>query len=137
MKTIWVLHGGAYSDYRVSGVFSSRRNANLAKKALHDHECDVDEWRLDPGVDDLNKGYTRFRVVMLRDGTTEESGPASYVFELEPNVWLWERTKAPAYKGKGIPDALVAEVYAKDVKHAIKIANEHRTRMVAANEWRP
>ena len=137
MNTIWVLHGGDYSDYSVSGVFSSRKNANIAKKALKDKEHRVDEWPLDPGIDDLKKGYMRFRVVMLRDGETEVAGPSLYTFDLEPRVWLWERTKADSYKGKGIPDALSADVWAKDLEHAIKIANEHRTRMIAEGVWKP
>lgn len=137
MRTIWVLHGGDYSDYRVSGVFSSRKNANLAKTALKDRDSHVDEWTLDPCVADLNMGYQRFRIVMLRDGTTEEVRSDTYLSQLEPSIWLWKRTEAVAYKGKGIPDALVAEVWAKDAKHAVKIANEHRTRMIAFGEWKP
>lgn len=135
MKTVWVLHGGVYSDYRVTGVFSSRKNAVLAKHALSDRDHRVDEWEIDPGIDNLNKGYSRFRIVMLRDGTAEEARSQDYVCELTSSVWIWERTKAAAYKGKGIPDALVAEVWARNVKHAVKIANEHRTRMIAEDKW--
>ena len=48
---------------------------------------------------------------------------------------IWRRTQAPAYKGKGIPDALNGSVLAKDEKHAVKIANEQRTQMIALGRW--
>jgi hypothetical protein len=37
--------------------------------------------------------------------------------------------------GKGIPDALQADVWAKNEQHAVKIVNEKRAQMIANGEW--
>lgn len=139
-ETIWVLEQGEYSDYRVRGVFSSKANAERVRDSVKTSEYDeitLAEWTLDPIVAELDKGYTLWRVLMLRDGAVEECDqrqPASYNFE--GHVWLWPRSTAPAYAGRGIPDALDATVWAKDAKHAVKIANEKRTQMVASGAWK-
>jgi hypothetical protein len=135
-KTIWVLDEGSYSDYHVIGVFSSKENAAYIQNIVGG---DYHEDELDPGVDALRKGYIRYNVVMLRDGTVErierQNAISCYDIEDRNKFFLWQRTKAPAYAGKGIPDALQANIWAKNDKHAIKICNEYRTQMIANNEW--
>lgn len=132
MKTVWVLDEGSYSDYHVVGVYSSKENAQVVYDALHEHSDDMDEpeeWELDPGVDELRKGYNPFSVVMLRDGTTERIDQTDRdSYSLGNRLSIWERTEAPA--------ALFGVVWARNAKHAIKIANEHRARMIANGEWK-
>lgn len=141
---VWVIEQGSYSDYRVVGVYSTRKDAaRIAKKmnASHPYEkATVSEWPLNPGVDALNQGLSRFFVLMLRDGSVEtqredDSGWKSG--ELASSFWIWERTKAPAYRGKGIPDALNATVWARDMEHAVKITNDTRLLMIAEGTWKP
>ena len=141
-KTIFVIEQGSYSDYQVVGVYSTRAAANQVRDALRAAECygdspEVAEWPLNPAVDELRQGLSRFRVVMLIDGTVERCDPSALSgYELAGSVQIWRRTQA-AYKGKGIPDALMAVVWAKDAEHAIKIANEHRAEMKASGRWKP
>lgn len=118
--SVWVVEQGTYSDYRVVGVFTSRAAAQLVADEINRgdngsfNEASVDKWALDPAVAELRKGYRQFIVQML------------VVDGINGDVHVWERTKAPAYKGTNTPDVLRAEVWAKDEKHAVKIANEHR-----------
>lgn len=139
-KTCWVIEQGEYSDYRVVGVFTSKANAERVAATLAGEfdKPTVSEWPLDPMVDELNAGLSRYFVLMLRDGTVErcEKRELSW-YEPADSHHIWERTKVPAYKGKGVPDCLFAYLWAADEAHAIKIANEIRTRMVACGEWRP
>jgi hypothetical protein len=74
---------------------------------------------------------------MRKDGTTERCEPFEISgYDLAGSVRMWRRTQAPAYRGKpDKPDILQADIWAKDETHAIKIANEHRTRMIASGEW--
>jgi hypothetical protein len=137
----WVVEEGSYSDYRVVGVFSSAKNARKVAKAINkadrSDDATVAKWPVDPAVEELNAGLKRFVVLMLRDGTVEdcvEREVSSY--NLATTYSIWERTKAPAYKGKGVPDALQADVWAEDTKHAVKIANEARARMVAEGTFK-
>ena len=139
-KFIWVVEQGSYSDYKVVGVFTTEKNAKLIADKLnssaYSDEATIAQWPLDPAVNQLIKGYRQFTVVMLRDGMTERCDELPFSsYELAGKFWIWKRTEAPAYVGKGIPDALQATMLAKNAKHAIKIANEHRTQMIANGEW--
>ena len=142
MKSIWVIEKGSYSDYRVVGVYSTKEGAELVCARINGEEsCElavVSEWTLDPGVEAINQGLEPFIVHMLRDGTTEKVWMDENDFEytLNDQPTIWRRSEAPAYKGKNIPDCLTARVFARDSQHAVKIANEHRTRMIASGEWK-
>jgi hypothetical protein len=94
------------------------------------------EWPVDAGVAKINSGLSRWGVLMLRDGTTEEVWRQEVSgYNLIDGHNIWRRSEAPAYKGKGVPDCLNASVWARNEKHAVKIANEIRTKMIAEGEW--
>jgi hypothetical protein len=139
VKKIWVIEEGSYSNYRVVGVFSSRKNAEVVAKALksgYDNPT-IACWALDPIIEELSKGLRQHLVLMLRDGTVERIGATELTsYEISGSASIWRRSSAPAYKGKGVPDCLQATVWAKDEKHAVKIANEIRGRMIANGEWK-
>jgi hypothetical protein len=76
MKYVWVIEQGSYSDYRVVGVYSSKKNAQLVCDAINSGERRYDEatvakWPVDQSVLEVSRGYKRFIVTMLRDGTVE------------------------------------------------------------------
>lgn len=139
MAKIWTIESGEYSDYRVNGIYSTKENAEavLAKLAsvtgFGFTEYRLRERDLDPGVEALREGYTIFVVNMLYDGTVEKISPSEW--ELSEETWIWRRTTAPFYRGKGIPDVLVVTTFARGEAHAVKIANEKRVQKIAGNEW--
>lgn len=141
MKTVWVVEQGSYSDYRVVGVFSSKKNAELVadkvnRSSLYD-AATVAEWPIDPGVEGLNKGYKVWLGDMLFDGTVERMEEWDFnSFYSIGGLRLWERSKAPAYNGKGVPDCLHGQVLAKNRTHAIKIFNDRRAEMIATGQWK-
>lgn len=143
--TVWVVEQGEYSDYRVVGVFSSEANAQIVADAINGPDADkgwsskatIAEWPLNPAVSELLQGYSQYLVLMHKDGTVERcthNDTTGYSIRVQ-SVDIWRRTKAPAFIGKGIPDVLTATVWAKDETHAIKIANEHRTQLIATGKW--
>jgi hypothetical protein len=137
---IWVVEQGSYSDYRVVGVFSTERNAKLIADAInaardYGDKATVEQWALDPAVEDLNAGRRRWRVLMRRDGLVESVTQNDSLYDVNEQVHIWWREKAPAYQGKGVPNVLEATVWASDAEHAIKITAEHRARMIAMGEW--
>lgn len=139
MKSVWVIEQGSYSDYHVVGVFSSKKNAELILNILSDKwdEPTIAEWTLDPAVEGINAGLTQWIGAMLRDGTVERCEPWEVSgYDLDEDLRIWHRSTAPAYRGKGIQDCLHGKVWAKDQAHAIKIFNEYRTQMIAANKWK-
>lgn len=141
MGKVWVIEKGSYSDYRVVGVYTTKKKSERVAEAINAgdsyNDATVSEWPLDPGYDAINQGRKPFSITMLRDGAVERVGrdDVSY-YNIGDQYSIWERTKAPAYKGKGIPDALNATVWARDEKHAIKIASERRAQMIASGEWK-
>ena len=128
--------------YCATALYSPKEGAELVCARINGEEsCElavVSEWTLDPGVEAINQGLEPFIVHMLRDGTTEKVWMDENDFEytLNDQPTIWRRSEAPAYQGKNIPDCLMARVFAKDSQHAVKIANEHRTRMIASGEWK-
>lgn len=143
-RKVFVVEQGEYSDYRVVGVFSSMENAQLIADAINTSDdgyisggATVAEWSLDPAVNELRQGFAPFVVTMREDGAVEKCARwAVCGYELTGYVRMWRRTKAPAYRGNpDAPDVLSALIWARDEKHAVKIANEHRTRMIATGEW--
>jgi len=139
MKKVYAVNSGTYSDYRVNAIFSTRKLAKEFMQLVPDDDYnEIEEYQLDPNVPDLiRRGYSIWRVLMLRDGTTEKLERREISRYNVSNIGhcIWERTKAPAFKCKGIPDALDSTVWAKTEKQAIKIVNEHRTQMIANGEW--
>ena len=123
---------------------SSRDTEKLAKKYMaavkNSDYNEIEVYELDPQAADLiQRGYSVWRVLMLHDGTTERADRTDndyYQVEGADTHWVWERTKAEAYKGKGIPDALDSKVWAKTEKQAVKIVNEKRVQMIASGEWK-
>jgi Fe-S cluster biosynthesis and repair protein YggX len=75
---------------------------------------------------------------MLKDGTTERTDrqDAGIYNVTNMRCFIWKRSKAPAYIGKGIEDCLNSTVWAKSEKQAIKIVNEKRLQMIANGEWK-
>lgn len=135
MTSVWVIEQGEYSDYRVVGVFSSQANAQVIAEAIGG-DAVVSNWPIDPAVDALHKGLAQFSVNMLADGAVENCERQQVVgSDLIGTMWVWRRSSAPAYAGTGTPDVLRATVWAKDEKHAIKITNEHRARLIVSGEF--
>jgi len=121
-KIIYVVTKGEYSDYRICGVFDNKPDASYVA-AKYDGE--VETYSLNPAVCELRKGYTGFIVRMERDGTTDS------VEEWED--FIAEEEEEPTFFP--LISWMVTNMYAKDAKHAVKIANERRTRMIAEGRW--
>src|SRR6185369_4878292 len=126
-RSVWVVEQGSYSDYRVVGVFTSRKNAKLIADKLNVSEysgydkATISKWTMNPAVDELRAGMDQWHVLMTANGDVEKMSRRSFSsYEISGKVFLWERTKAEAYKGKGVPDALDCTVWARDEQHAIK-----------------
>jgi hypothetical protein len=148
---IWTIETGEYSDYRAVGVFSKEENARRMAEFLEnraqltedgDEDSDYfgsEEYRicrldLDPGIDELNAGLKRYHISMHYDGGVS----SAYEDHDSPHAVLkvWRRTKAPAWEGRPVSDAVTGSVWARDEEHAIKIANEVRLQMIACGKMK-
>lgn len=139
MKKIYAVSTGSYSDYTVVALFTTVELAEEFMDAVpHSDYNAVEEFTLNPDTPDLVKrGYSLWKVQMLRNGDTEEaiSLGTSIHYMNDVGHWVWRRTNVPTYKKNGVPDCLVSTVWAKDKNAAIKIVNEHRVQLIANGEW--
>lgn len=141
-KTIYAVSSGSYSDYRVNALFSAREKAQefidaLTKPNSYNDFNDIEEYELDSDTADMiRRGYAIWYVQMQVDGTVDRVERTSTdLFHVgEAGHRVWERSKAPAYKGQGIPNLLNSNVWAKTEKAAVKIVNEKRLQMIASGE---
>jgi hypothetical protein len=140
IRLIFAVNTGSYSDYGIVALFSTAEKAQEFMAAVpHGDYNAVEEYELDPPTADmLRRGYSVWSVHMLRDGTVEET--RQYDTDLYGvggvgSFRIWERSKAPAYVGKGMADALTGNVWAKSEKQAVKAMNEKRLQMIAEGKW--
>lgn len=131
--TIYIVTNGSYSDYHICAVFSSREKADEAKVLLTGayDEARVEEYEVDDfNFPEMPKGMLPYGVVMLKDGTVKETRRESVESIDDANrKFGWEPYSSDDKSG------VFFSVWAKDEKHAVKIANERRTMLIANNEW--
>jgi len=131
---IFIVTSGAYSDYHINAVFSTKENAEKYNKlyANGDFE-DIEEFEVDDEMALINRirdeKITIYLVCMDRDGNIKETIKES------PSISLVEELLTGKQKPVLYADCMDMCVIAKDEKHAIKIVNEKRTQMIANNEW--
>ena len=122
-KSVWVIEGGEYSDYRVEGIYSTRHNAQLAfDNGLGNYEMEINEWPLDVNVDKIKKRLRPMRVeISINDSANASVFGTSPRFANDPEI-------SEIYNKSNF---LHTHMWAKDEKHALKIASERRARWIA------
>lgn len=141
MKVIYAVSSGSYSDYHICGVFSTKEKAEAFMAAVEDSDYnEIEEYELDPSAAELlRRGYSVWRVLMLKDGAVEKAkatGNDRYDIGVAGTCKVWQRSKAPAYRGTGTPDVLDVHCWARTERQAVKMANEKRVEMIATGKWK-
>lgn len=119
---IYVLTSGIYSDYHVVGVFSTKENAEFAAAEMDLYEPNIEGYEID------QTAITYFEVGMDVDGKV------LYVFEQHE---LGDFTEGWDLQSRGgmYPKSIENRVVAKDKKHAVKLTNDLRARLIADETW--
>jgi hypothetical protein len=127
MPKVFLVTSGSYSDYHVVGVFSTRENAerviNDADKSDYDSAY-IEEYDIDPTIDELNQGLTMYRVLMTVEGDTKEIEKVEGISSVR------------SFSCTTVRNDLNMSVWAKDETHAVKIVNEKRLQRIAENNWK-
>lgn len=118
---LFVVTSGEYSDRKITGIYSSKEKAEWARQ-LYATYNDIEEWELD-SLPIHPPGMLLFMVRMDKSGTVVD-------FSHVDASGKWPRW-SPAIE---IP-AVDFVVWARDIEHATKIANEQRTQLIAFGEW--
>lgn len=125
---IYLVTRGDYSDYTVTAVFTEKK---LAKKYINSFKkSDYDEFRievyvLNPHEEQLKKDYKPYFVRMAKDGNVKEIDILKYHYNLDNLNIKFD-----------INNNMLLYIFAKDEKHAVKIANEKRGQLIALNRWK-
>ena len=125
MAKVYMVTDGSYSDYRVLGIYSTKAKAEDAK-VLFNADNDVDPIEMD-ATPEVPPGMLKWVVTMGRSG---DSGGA------QRDSCEYSHVRASLHaRGNSADVTMRAALWAKDEEHAVKIANEWRTRIVANNLW--
>jgi len=141
-KIVYVVTSGEYSDYNIDAIFDSKELAEqyidfFKKKGqgtVYGGFYGIEEYELNPLQKYINGGYgskVGFQIVM------ERNGDILGIYKASP----YEYTKCEANNiemfslANGITRANIF-LFAKDKGHAIKIAGERRTQILANDQWK-
>ena len=135
MKKVYLVTHGSYSEYEVDAVLSSRELAQeycdtFNKASGHEEEC-IEEFELDVPKD----RWFHTSVSMHRDGNlrciTKGSGGCAYANVGYSSGFQGYSTWMPAPTHR----VLNWDVPTLDRERAIKVVNEKRTQILAADCW--
>jgi hypothetical protein len=131
MTTVYIVTEGEYSDYGIDSVFLNEENAR-AYAAMMD--MDLEEWDADTEHECLRRGYSQWRVRIMKDGEVQSAYQTGVsTFRSDYQGFARERPCASDdRRGRLLLDCMM---HAKSKDHAIKIANERRTGILAAHRW--
>lgn len=131
-KIVYLVTSGEYSDYGVHAVFSTKEKAEAFVDAidwgmcsLSNYKPHINEYPLDCMDERFQDELKFFKVWMDRDGNTrkiEQPKPSTDDIALLP----YREWSADSDTGNSF-----SSMWAKDESHAVKIANERRTRWIA------
>lgn len=125
-KEAYIVTTGYYSDYRIVGVFDDRKLAEEFVSQTSDAR--IEAHTLNPFTEQVRDGSKPYQVQMRRDGY------AVNIYCKTDNPGDWTSTP-DFYFIWDSAGAFAIQVFARDEQHAIKIANETRTMILANNLW--
>jgi len=122
-KTIFVITTGDYSDYHIVALFSTKEKAEeyiaWADKSARDFTGEIEEWELDGTNDNVRDAFKN----RLQTWCIELHGMTGGFKSASKLGW-------PDYPGaegsRNYNGDFYTTCWARDKKHAIKIANERR-----------
>lgn len=120
---VYLVSSGTYSDYHICCACSTMAKAEHAKKFYQADDIEeyvLDELPLHP------EGTFAYHVRMLRDGS---------VVEVEIENGNYTGTIEDRWRPHGDGETVGFFMWAKNSQHAIKVANEIRSQIVASGEW--
>lgn len=122
---VYLVTSGEYSDYKVEAIFDDKE---LAKKfiSLHGKHCcndEIEEFEMNKYKSDTEKGLCGYGIWMERNGK----------YKIHSEILSHECQNKLSFTYNN--EYLVVYCLAKSEEHAVKIANEKRTQILALDRW--
>lgn len=129
MNKVFIVTDGYYSDYKIIGVYSSKKSAQEVIDSFSDlNESQIEEWGIDT-VLSFPKGMKCYFLRMTKEGK-------AYDIDEGRNTIMALEYALKKYMGFGSGGHdLFCNVLAKDKEHAVKIVNEKRIQLIESNRW--
>ena len=130
---VYIASEGCYSDWCILGVYSDIEKAKKAAAYWNGNDY-VEEYEVDKETPQLPEGMLAFAVPMEKTGDAPlrewgSNGRRAYPYRCSSEYV----GKIHRWSNEGT--AVVFFVFARDVEHAVKIANEKRAGLLAGNTW--
>jgi hypothetical protein len=124
---VYVVEFGEYSDRNISGVYSTEERAKIAAST----DGDITEYEVDAAFGLYDKGLRPFSVTISYGGDIVKVLKDEYSTE---TATCWNMASSVPFELYRTPmwDCLDVKTWARDERHAIKIASEHHAEVVAA-----
>lgn len=131
---VYLVIQGDYSSISVVGIFTEKETAErLANKLNNDNDedgknwnnCSVSKCKLNELKSEVEKGYSFFYLEMDKHGNIKDCRKENEYFYFQ-----YDHSRISF-----INDIMDIRLYAKNRKHAIKIANERRRELILLNKW--
>ena len=126
---IYIVTSGCYSDYHIDTVFTNKKTAEVFADKI---DGEAEAWETSPS--DLIDKITHNKIFCVR---MNKEGNTDLVMEEDFDVCDIENAiekKTEIFKAVN-GYSMITYMFAKDEKHAVKIANERRVQLIANNEW--
>lgn len=129
---VYVVTGGEYSDQWTDGVYDDHALAT-AHIRMSDGGCTLQAYPLNEHTARIHQGLAKWCVNMKRDGDTvsiygEGLGLDEEIGSAQADIEGWRQRQ-------GDFTVLCCKCWARGKEHAIKITNEIRTQILAADNW--
>lgn len=129
MTTVYVVTTGSYSDYGIVAIFSTRETAEMlirnCPEGTYPAYNDIEEYELDKFEEQIKQGKQQWWVRMRENGTVDT------VQEESPPIDIGVQVFNTSHDGV----MMIVTTWADNKEHAIKIANERRSALIASNQW--
>jgi len=132
MNKVFVVTSGTYSDYGIDAIFTTRELAQSfidAFEANKWHEMDIEEWDLDPNEKHLKQNRKPYFLRINKEGEVTDLEVADSSYGFKQDIPEAEISYTANFEWMNI------NCFADDENHAIKIAGEKRSQILAANLW--
>ncbi len=127
-KEIYVIMEGEYSDRRIVDIYDDEKIAKLATG----EDMWMETWELNRHIDKLKQGL-RFWYVEVA-----VTGKIKYCYQQSPNfdyIGFHDRFRSYYTKAGGTTRRLITHIWAKNKKHAKKMANRKRSHYINLGKW--
>lgn len=123
---VYIVTSGEYSDYGIDAVCSTMEIAEKTKE-MRGSNNDIFGMEVDEMVNMYSDGRTGWQVIMSKTGDVI-SGPDKAIFDHKCDLRSYPNDNYSV-------GCYLFNIIAKDPAGAIKIANEKRIEIIAANAW--